>query len=186
MDCTLVNELGEFQPNLRYDPGTPASNLGFLLQIFCQKTFVDEVRLFVQHHAAEFSCYASDGSHPLRWSELHHDFKKMFDDHLGAVLAKEHISKEELVSYIEELQEASRCGPPDTVIPASGGLKAQGVQTFLKNTTASEDYYAFLTVMHGARSAEGFGLPESACQGDCEADCTNFNVFNFDPDPRTS
>jgi hypothetical protein len=115
---------------------------------------VEEVRGFVKAFAPEFKMHArpADGSHPLRWSELHAHFKQCFEAQLEAVLAREMILREELVEYAAELREVACSLPGDAVIPASGGLKAKGFCTFLDNFTAAEDYEAFLEVMFAAAS----------------------------------
>lgn len=100
---------GLFEPSPRYEPGTAASNLGGLAHPFQDPTFVHEVRGSVHEHAAEFAEGSMlpplDGSQPLRWTELHTSFKALFESRLGHVLERERIGREELLSYVAELQE---------------------------------------------------------------------------------
>jgi len=152
MSQQLVDSDGQYAPDPKYVPGTAASNLGCLLYVFCEGPFVEEVRTFVRCYAPWFSpaCIPPDGSHPLQWTELHVQFRQLFEKQLDASLAKERISRDELVSYCAELKAVcDKLGDGDT-IPASGGLKVAGFRTFLDNLTASEEYDSFLTVMQAA------------------------------------
>mmetsp|Transcript_79053 Transcript_79053/g.249862 ORF Transcript_79053/g.249862 Transcript_79053/m.249862 type:complete len:228 (+) Transcript_79053:94-777(+) len=152
---SLLNEQGVFDPDPKYEPGSAATNLGCLLYTFCEGAFVAQVRDFVRAHAGEFAPAAvpADGSHPLRWTELHAQFRQLFEAQLDAVLARERISRKELVEYAAELQQACKKLGDGDVIPCSGGLKVRGFQIFLSNLTASEDYSVFLEVMLAAARA---------------------------------
>jgi len=151
----LVNEEGLFDPDLKYEPGSAATNLGCLLYTFCEGAFVAQVRDFVRAHAAEFAPEAvpADGSHPLRWTELHAHFRQLFEAQLDSALSREGIKRAELLEYSTELQQACRKLEDGDVIPCSGGMKVRGFQVFLSNLTASEDYGAFLEVMLAAARA---------------------------------
>lgn len=123
---------------------------------------MEVVRSFISAYAAEFAMGAPvppDGSHPLRWTYIHAAFRQLFDDQLQLVLKREQISHQELVEYLAELREAARRLSPDDFLPASGGLRVRGLQIFLDNLTASEDYEVFLAVMCAAAYKKDEGNP---------------------------
>mmetsp|Transcript_46344 Transcript_46344/g.128936 ORF Transcript_46344/g.128936 Transcript_46344/m.128936 type:complete len:231 (-) Transcript_46344:102-794(-) len=151
----LINDEGLFDPAPKYEPGSAASNLGCLLYTFCEGAFIEQVRNFVRAHAAEFvpGVRPVDGSQPLRWTELHAQFRQLFEAQLEAVLTRERIGRNEFLEYAAELRQACRGLEDGDAIPCSGGLKVRGFQAFLRNLTASEDYEGFLDLMLAAASA---------------------------------
>mmetsp|Transcript_92810 Transcript_92810/g.193999 ORF Transcript_92810/g.193999 Transcript_92810/m.193999 type:complete len:246 (-) Transcript_92810:112-849(-) len=107
----LVAADGVFMLKGSYEPGSVATNLGCFLHIFSDTSFVEEVRNFVEGHLPDFEAAAetmSDGSQPLLWTELHHSFRAMFERRLRTVLEAEQLDADDLLSYIEELEQVAR------------------------------------------------------------------------------
>merc|ERR1712156_498589 len=53
---------------------------------FQEGVFQEEVEEFVKQHAAQFTVVCPDGSYPLIWTNLHNDYKELFDQQLEAIL----------------------------------------------------------------------------------------------------
>mmetsp|Transcript_63617 Transcript_63617/g.161383 ORF Transcript_63617/g.161383 Transcript_63617/m.161383 type:complete len:188 (-) Transcript_63617:72-635(-) len=179
----LLGADGQFAPEPKYDPGSAASNLGCLLYIFCDTGFVEDVRNFVRTHAAEFaevSASCPDGSHPLRWTELHDAFRALFEARLNCALAAECVGRDELLGYAEELRQSCLLLNDDDVIPASGGLRVRGFQSFVRNLTASENYDVFLEVMMAASDCANLRLAGA------EVAAESWASFDFQPPERVA
>ena len=86
--------------------GVSGTSLEPFLLGFLERPFQEEVQAFVAQHAAEFCVACPDGSCPLRWTELHRQFRQLFERQLNGVVQEEGFSREDFREYCAERSEA--------------------------------------------------------------------------------
>eukprot|EP00747_Dinoflagellata_sp_TGD_P210593 gnl/TRDRNA2_/TRDRNA2_83853_c0_seq1.p1 gnl/TRDRNA2_/TRDRNA2_83853_c0~~gnl/TRDRNA2_/TRDRNA2_83853_c0_seq1.p1 ORF type:complete len:282 (+),score=52.18 gnl/TRDRNA2_/TRDRNA2_83853_c0_seq1:66-848(+) len=141
-------------------PGVVGTKLEFFIRGFQESSFQEDVDEFVKAHAASFTVAHPDGSYPLEWTELHKQYKVLFDHQLDAMVWISDIQKGEFIEYCRRLHEvAAGCPddaelpdvfPDDPECPNCRDIRASEFCSFLSALTASEDFDRFLRVMFDA------------------------------------
>eukprot|EP00438_Fugacium_kawagutii_P003070 Skav220254 [mRNA] locus=scaffold1696:188568:193687:+ [translate_table: standard] len=118
------------------------SSLHRVLRGFQEGVFQEEVDDFVKEHASQFAVLCMDGSYPLHWSQLHEQYKELFDQQLEAILWFEDSNKDQFLhmcrsaaSACDGLSEAGR----DTELPLSEGLGVGLWQSMVVNDMMNHD-----------------------------------------------
>eukprot|EP00420_Gonyaulax_spinifera_P031659 CAMPEP_0197881962 /NCGR_PEP_ID=MMETSP1439-20131203/9272_1 /TAXON_ID=66791 /ORGANISM="Gonyaulax spinifera, Strain CCMP409" /LENGTH=219 /DNA_ID=CAMNT_0043501599 /DNA_START=47 /DNA_END=706 /DNA_ORIENTATION=+ len=154
-------------------PGVVGTKLEFFLNGFChEETFQKEVQDFVSQHAAEFSVLCPDGSCPLRWTQLHNDYRKLFDDQVNGMIFLSDMEKAEFVEYCRQLHAASSSAPDDAELPDilpddpecpnCRGIRASEFRSFFSALSASEDFECFQRIMFDAAMKQAVGAGQEA------------------------
>jgi len=133
------------------------------LRGFQEGCFQDEVDEFIKRSAPQFAVPHLDGSFPLEWTELHNDYKRLFDQQLEAILWFQDSDKDRFLEYCNRLYLQSCALPNDAELPEivndhrlstkpSGGrrITVADFRSFMAAITASEDFERFLAVMFAA------------------------------------
>ncbi|CAJ1437133.1 unnamed protein product, partial [Effrenium voratum] len=124
------------------------------LRGFQEGVFQEEVAQFVQDHAHHFAVLCVDGSYPLVWTELHNQYKELFDQQFEAILWFQDSSPEQFHESCRSLLAACENLPEDAELDVSdcrgAGVTVAAFRSFLCALTASEDFDRFLQVMFAA------------------------------------
>mmetsp|Transcript_24051 Transcript_24051/g.45384 ORF Transcript_24051/g.45384 Transcript_24051/m.45384 type:complete len:229 (-) Transcript_24051:83-769(-) len=130
------------------------------LRGFQEGIFQEEVDKFVRHNASHFASVCLDGSYPLEWTNLHNEYKELFDQQLEAIFWFNDSDKDQFLQTCEWLSDACRGMPEEACIPdlfprdpdlrGSCGLTVGSFRAFMSALTASEDFHRFLQVMFSA------------------------------------
>jgi len=123
------------------------------LRGFQDRSFQSDLVAFVDRNAQIFTVACPDGSHPLIWTDVHREFKALFDGQLEAILADQDdgaFTREEFLEEMSRLANSSRALPDAAELPETGGACVADFDNFLRVLTASEDYELFLQVMFQA------------------------------------
>eukprot|EP00928_Gymnodinium_smaydae_P035614 TRINITY_DN25031_c0_g1_i1.p1 TRINITY_DN25031_c0_g1~~TRINITY_DN25031_c0_g1_i1.p1 ORF type:complete len:213 (+),score=42.21 TRINITY_DN25031_c0_g1_i1:57-695(+) len=104
---------------------------------FEDAAFRAELHDWIAARAPAFQYVCEDGSHPLTWTQYHHEYRALFDRQLLQTLTKLDIAGDELNDFCAWLKTEGR----------SGFCEGDGLGPFLEAVTASEDYEHFLTAM---------------------------------------
>ncbi|CAE7373623.1 unnamed protein product [Symbiodinium pilosum] len=144
------------------------------LRGFCEAPFAAEINEFIQTHASAFRESNLDGSHPLRWTELHKEYAALFERQLQAVVQEEGFSLEDFRDHIAELREFAAQRAPEeylpgcepSFIPPGKGIRVEEFWDFLEALTASKNFESFKEVMCAAarrpkKSPEACGYTRS-------------------------
>mmetsp|Transcript_108730 Transcript_108730/g.306410 ORF Transcript_108730/g.306410 Transcript_108730/m.306410 type:complete len:226 (+) Transcript_108730:69-746(+) len=137
------------------------------LRGLAERPFQEEVQSFLRQHAAEFAVACPDGSYPLRWTELHHQYRQMFDRQLAAVVQEEGFSRDDFRDYCDEQASIARQLRHDDLLPCCPGVRVADFWEFLRALTASEDFDRFLQVMF-ARVVELSRAATAAADANCD------------------
>merc|ERR1712129_606114 len=133
--------------------GIAGTHLEPFLRGFQECGFRQDFDQFVLRHAPAFAACCPDSSHPLRWTEIHQEYRKLFDTQLETILeyhCARSIERDEFVAYCSGLAGCAKDMEVDAVLPDTGGALVRDFNSFLTSLTMSEDYEAFLRVMLSA------------------------------------
>ncbi|CAJ1336861.1 unnamed protein product [Effrenium voratum] len=93
-------------------------------------------------------------SYPLVWTELHNQYKELFDQQFEAILWFQDSSPEQFHESCRSLLAACENLPEDAELDVSdcrgAGVTVAAFRSFLSALTASEDFERFLQVMFAA------------------------------------
>jgi len=104
----------------------------------------------VEGHAASFLVVCTDGSYPLAWTDLHREYRELFDRQLTSVVQEEGFSREDFREYCEDLRQAAAGLDAEAPLPGASGVRVAEFWDFVRSLTASEDFDRFLSIMFGA------------------------------------
>lgn len=137
------------------------SSLQPFLQGFHESGFQAQLQHFVSQRAPHFAEVSPDGSHPLVWTQLHREYRGLFDAQLEAILVRLGIDPEEFQEFCGWLREF-QCNLGDDFELEDGIFRAKDVEPFLDALTASERYDVFLSAMLAELKRQQEGPPLSA------------------------
>ncbi|CAK9072080.1 unnamed protein product [Durusdinium trenchii] len=127
------------------------------LRGFQEGVFQEEVDDFVKEHASQFAVLCMDGSYPLHWTQLHKDYKELFDQQLEAILWFQDSSKAEFLELCSSTMSACEGLHEESELPIeapSRGLTVGEFHRFMleKRGIGSPLTSAKLQVMFAAAS----------------------------------
>merc|ERR1712217_959902 len=93
----------------------------------------------------EFAVVCPDGSYPLRWTELHHQYSAMFESQLDSVIQQEGMNRDDFRGYMADIAEEAQTMHANYYICPS--ITVADFWEFLDNVTASENFDRFLKIM---------------------------------------
>mmetsp|Transcript_14216 Transcript_14216/g.28150 ORF Transcript_14216/g.28150 Transcript_14216/m.28150 type:complete len:209 (-) Transcript_14216:104-730(-) len=156
--------MSDVAPQSSSIPCFAGTRLEPFLQGFQECGFRFDVDKFVTQHAPAFAETCPDGSHPLVWTDLHKQYRELFDDQLDTILEyhwEGAIERHELVAYCEQLAVSAAGLDGPTELPGTGGVRAADFNEFLSALTASEDYLLFVQVMRQRASTSKPSQPSA-------------------------
>eukprot|EP00747_Dinoflagellata_sp_TGD_P017575 gnl/TRDRNA2_/TRDRNA2_125911_c0_seq1.p1 gnl/TRDRNA2_/TRDRNA2_125911_c0~~gnl/TRDRNA2_/TRDRNA2_125911_c0_seq1.p1 ORF type:complete len:234 (+),score=35.54 gnl/TRDRNA2_/TRDRNA2_125911_c0_seq1:131-832(+) len=120
------------------------------LRGFQECGFRHDVEQFVEKYAPAFRVACPDGSQPLVWTEIHREYRSLFDAQLETILEYHEdgeIERDEFLEYCSRLADDAACLDGEAELPGTMGVRAADFKEFMQALTASEDYLLFLQVM---------------------------------------
>lgn len=145
-DCATPEKV----PQCRGLSSVLGTELEPFLRGFQECGFRFDVERFVTEHASAFVVACPDGSHPLAWTDLHRQYKELFDCQLDTILeyhTNRSIEREEFLAFCTQLVGSAEKLPDDAELPSTGGARVKDFHEFIQALTASEDYMRFVHVM---------------------------------------